>query len=92
MPALATLLRQVLVEAGYRVAAVPDVSATLVALRDATSRVVVVFNGGAPHDGHGLLEAAADEPALRRHGYVLLTAYPEGLAPTWQPLLTALGA
>jgi hypothetical protein len=40
--------------------------------------------------GSSLLQAAVDEPSLRRHAYVLLTATPEFLTPLWRVLLSAL--
>lgn len=66
--------------AGFAVQQVPDVPAALDVLHSCIQPVVVLFNARVRPGGLCLLETVEDEPALRRHTYVLLTAYPERLS------------
>lgn len=81
------LVRDVLEDDGYTVAETPDATTALAILRTSPDTLVVLF-GMAP--GATLLPMALNEPTVRRHAFVLLTAYPEGLTPEWRELLSAL--
>jgi CheY-like chemotaxis protein len=87
-PAMRALLREILEElGGYPVAEARDVTSALYVLRSSQESMVALFGSMV---STSLLQAAIDEPALRRHAFVLLTAYPEGVTPSSRALLTAL--
>ena len=87
-PDMRALLRHVLEDlGGYTVADAHVVPAALSVLRASPQAMVALFGTTA---GTGLLRAAVADPALRRHAFVLLTAYPEGVTPEWRALLKSL--
>jgi len=91
IPALRLLERSLLEDEGYTVAHTADGMTARPLLRASAKAMVVLLNTTA-NDGSSLLAAAADEALLRRHAYVLVTANPEGLSPTWRRLLMRLSA
>ncbi|HEV2235528.1 MAG TPA: hypothetical protein VGR57_02605 [Ktedonobacterales bacterium] len=90
VPRVRNMLCAILEDAGYTLSQARDVAIGLDALRASTEACVVLFNQGIANEGMALLQAAASDLAVGRHAFVLLTAYPEGLALTWRPLLQSL--
>jgi CheY-like chemotaxis protein len=89
VPDLRLLERSLLEDEGYTVIHTLDGMTARLLLCDSLRAMIVLLNTTA-HHGAGLLAAAIDEALLRRHAYVLLTAIPERLSPTWRRLLMRL--
>ena len=81
------LVRDVLEDYGYTVQETPNDATALSLLRDRPDAVIAIFG---MTTGTTLLQAAVEEPPLRRHAFVLLTATPDFLTPLWRVLLAAL--
>lgn len=86
-PAMRRLVRDILEDDGYTVAETRNGDTALSALRGSTDAQVVIFGMST---GTRLLQAAMEEPAVRRHAFVLFTATPELLTPLWGVLLATL--
>jgi CheY-like chemotaxis protein len=84
------LLRRVLEEEGYAVVEAPDGGVAREMLRRSPEPMVALLNTSVGGDGVGMLRAAAAEPALGRHAFVLVTANAEGLSPLWRQLVGEL--
>jgi CheY-like chemotaxis protein len=88
---LVTLMRWLLEGEGYAVVAAADGDVAVAEMRRRPeAAVALLLSARSQANGLAVLEAAQADPAVGRHGVVLMTAIPRHLPVRWRELVEAL--